>query len=275
MNLVVSVFSAIDLASAEVQGQSRQCAVLRGRGTRPRADPQENGGPADRVYGSSVPISQGVSAMWKKWGLCLCFSLSLAPWTSAQAEGPAINEVWMQRGGARLYYDALMEPQQMELKGARRKDPALMRNLPPITEVKPQISRRKSTRPATSGSKAGQVAATPDQVKSVQIKSTQTSPGLPAGQSTSPRPKVEGAPAAPSAPTTSGASGARGTPVRGNGGQGSLLPTPNDVFVPPPTMSAIPAIPGGGAGPGSATSGASTSATTATGAGNTSVTSVR
>lgn len=197
--------------------------------------------------------------MCSKWGIYgLGLVVGLLVCAEALAAGSTIDAVWMRYGGARTYYDALMEPKQMDTQGMRRKDPALMRNLPPITEVKPQPTRHRSTaRTAT-----------------VRKIAAPASAGLPAGQVTSARPtppSVATSQATKAPVATTPGNGARAPIARNGGALGGLEPAQNnnDVFVPPPKAANVP---GGGAT--SASSGAATSSTGAggrvTGAGQTS-----
>lgn len=68
----------------------------------------------------------------------------LAP-PRALAAGKTLEEVWMREGGARLYYDALVRPRQMNANGARVTDPAFV-NLPPLQA--PAKPRRSTPAPS-------------------------------------------------------------------------------------------------------------------------------
>lgn len=179
---------------------------------------------------------------WKLLALCLASGLAWCGLALAAGStpNPTIDEVWMRHGGARLYYDALSQPTQMDMQGMRRKDPALIRNLPPITEVKPQPTRR-SSRAAVSVKPTGKTVAP-------------ATTGLPAGQSTSTKPAVKVPSDVKLSPAVAPRNGQRAPAAGGNGTQGALQPTQNkdDVFVPPPKTERV-------MGATSAFSGASTS----------------
>ena len=116
----------------------------------------------------------------------------------AQAAGPHIDEVWMRYGGARLQYSAVMSPQQMDLNGMQRKDPASFKGLPPIVPMK-----------QTSGSRS---------VSSSRNPAPRS--GLPAGQSVSPRPAAPAAGAVKAKPEGLGASRSGTTPDEVSGTSG-------------------------------------------------------
>ncbi len=63
-----------------------------------------------------------------------------------QAAGPdaSIGEVWMKHGGARLQYDALMGSVQRYNNGRTRRDPALIKTLPPLFPQKKYTPRKVS-----------------------------------------------------------------------------------------------------------------------------------
>lgn len=65
---------------------------------------------------------------------CIASLLFLVTSQTARAVDTTLSEVWERGGGARLYYDALMRPRQINMNGARWEDPALNRRLPPLHE---------------------------------------------------------------------------------------------------------------------------------------------
>lgn len=81
--------------------------------------------------------------------LCLCMALMFwgAPaWATDSAHlpssppqtlpdgGPNLNEAWLRHGGARLYWNTLMQPRQLRMAGANFADPAAVPQLMPSPE---------------------------------------------------------------------------------------------------------------------------------------------
>ncbi len=64
---------------------------------------------------------------------------------------PSLGEVWMRHGGARLQYDALRGPIQMNTNGRPLKDPALV-HAPPLYP-KPRVVRARVTKPKVTATK--------------------------------------------------------------------------------------------------------------------------
>lgn len=63
---------------------------------------------------------------------CLSANAGTETAMSATALAPSIQDVWMQQGGARLYYSALYGARQQYTGGASRIDPACSPLLPPM-----------------------------------------------------------------------------------------------------------------------------------------------
>lgn len=76
--------------------------------------------------------------------------------TGSGVSAPSIGDVWMQQGGARLYYSAQYSPRQQYTGGASRIDPACLPLLPPMKEWKATPTKktyskaRKNSSAATS-----------------------------------------------------------------------------------------------------------------------------
>ncbi len=58
----------------------------------------------------------------------------------------SLGEVWMKHGGARLQYDALRGPIQMNTNGMPVRDPAAIGLLPPLYPQKKAVTRKSSTK---------------------------------------------------------------------------------------------------------------------------------
>ena len=123
--------------------------------------------------------------MARAWSAVLAVAVVTVCFQMAWAAGPTIDEVWMRYGGGRPYYDSIMEPRQMDMNGMRRRDPAFIRNLPPITPYPAQAPRRMSSKSSAPS------AVMPGQT------STPAKGMPPAGQATTAKPRVPSAPAVP------------------------------------------------------------------------------
>lgn len=130
--------------------------------------------------------------------------LALALLCPASAQSAdTLNDVWIRDGGARLYYDALVRPRDLNMNGARWEDPALNHRLPPLYEPQPR-KRRAVARPVAPAPAAQTgVSALPPQ--------TGARPALPV---------------APPAATTPAPAAVRATPVPAG--------------VPAPVLGAVP-----------------------------------
>lgn len=129
---------------------------------------------------------------------------------SAQAQDPegTLNGVWMRYGGARLYYDGLVRPIQINLNGASWRDPALTM-LPPLNapEIKPvRRTARKASAPASVEKKETSAPAAPSAVTPPAQSGAALTPPAPAAGSNG----VKTAPAKPAAATA----GSKATPAK-------------------------------------------------------------
>lgn len=90
------------------------------------------------AFGASRAVTEGMAF------LCLCAALVLSVWPARAAEpahvssslpqtlpdgGANLNEAWVRHGGARLYWNTLMQPRQLRMAGASFADPAAVPEL--------------------------------------------------------------------------------------------------------------------------------------------------
>ncbi|MEG2172828.1 MAG: hypothetical protein RRY29_06165 [Desulfovibrionaceae bacterium] len=129
----------------------------------------------------------------------------------SSAAAPSIQDVWMQHGGARLYYSALYSARQQYTGGATRIDPACSPLLPPMRawgtpapKVKKSYKARRSaskpvakkpaTPPCPDVDKAVEAARAETRAQvEAEMKAAKTHAAAPAGTAPTNSPKKEGA----------------------------------------------------------------------------------
>ncbi len=105
---------------------------------------------------------------------------------------PSLGEVWMRHGGARLQYDALRGPIQMNTNGRPLKDPALV-HAPPLYP-KPRVVRPRAVQPKPKVTATKKVTPAPAVVKNNASPKPVAKPMLTPAKPASPlltKPKAE------------------------------------------------------------------------------------
>lgn len=152
-----------------------------------------------------------------------------------------LTHIWTEKGGARLYWNTLVDPRQVRMAGARFDDPAAVPELrlaPP--SVTPAPRRYRSLRKKVQARKAAPVVAAPKGVGAAAL----VPPVKSKAEKTATSPSAPAASAGPSA-----AKGASAVPV---------VPLSDAASLPYPAPYAAPAqTPGGGAAPAKAAAAAS------------------
>ncbi len=114
---------------------------------------------------------------------------------------PSLGEVWMRHGGARLQYDALRGPIQMNTNGRPVKDPALV-HLPPLypTYTKPAVKKAVVQKKVTKPVAAPTAPTAPAKITTPTTHKPVPKPS--AGVQNAPKPSANKAPKGTTTPNT-------------------------------------------------------------------------